>query len=126
MNLLIISGHLVANPVAKPISDTRSVVNGTIANNLVFQHNGEKREEVVFHDFEAYGRIAEVLVDYVTTKRKVLLEGRVKQDRWEKDGKKFSRNVLVVSRMEFMSSAENNEDSVAHVAAGAMLEEPPF
>ncbi|HEX3134047.1 MAG TPA: single-stranded DNA-binding protein [Planctomycetota bacterium] len=103
MNQLILSGHLTENPVLKPIGPDKLVLNGTLAHNDSYtDKDGTKQEIVVFHDFTAWNGLAKIIAEHITTKRKVLLAGRVRQEHWEQEGEKFRKHVLVVESFEFM------------------------
>jgi len=49
-----------------------------------------------------WGRTAEVAGEYVTKGSPLLIEGRLKLDTWEKDGKKNSKLRVVCERMQLL------------------------
>jgi single-strand DNA-binding protein len=115
MNTTIITGHLVANPDPRFIGE-KVVLNGTIAHNHVYRDKeGQRQEEPVFLDFEAWNGLAETMCKHLTTKRKVLLCGRLKLRRWEDEKGKHSRLSLVVDSLEFMDAPGRDapEEAVA-------------
>jgi single-strand DNA-binding protein len=59
-----------------------------IAVNEKQKKNGEWIEEVTFVDVTLWGRLAEIAAEYCQKGSPVLIEGRLKLDSWEKDGKK--------------------------------------
>ncbi|MFN9941099.1 MAG: single-stranded DNA-binding protein, partial [bacterium] len=56
---------------------------GLALNRNYTTQSGEKREEVTFVDFEAWGKTAEIMAKYLTKGRPVLIEGRLKLDQWD-------------------------------------------
>lgn len=65
--------------------------------------NGFK-DEVLYLEFEAWGKMAENLNLYTSKGSKLCLSGRLIQSSWEdKDGKKHTKTLLRVSELEFLS-----------------------
>ncbi|MCQ2597953.1 MAG: single-stranded DNA-binding protein, partial [Treponema sp.] len=48
-------------------------------------------DEVNFFEVTIWGKQAENLKPYLTKGKQIAVEGFLKQDRWEKDGQKFSK-----------------------------------
>ena len=55
------------------------------------QADGTYGTEVSYFDVKIYGKTAENLKPYLKKGQGVLVVGALKQDRWEKDGKKFDK-----------------------------------
>lgn len=56
---------------------------------------GEWVEEATFVDITLWGRTAEIASQYLSKGAPVLVEGRLKLDTWEKDGKKNSKLKVI-------------------------------
>ncbi len=65
--------------------------------------SGEWVEEVSYVDVTMWGRTAEVASEYLGKGSPILVEGRLKQDRWESEGKKRSKLKVVCERMQMLS-----------------------
>jgi single-strand DNA-binding protein len=64
--------------------------------------SGEDREDVLFIDVTLWGqRRAEALHKYLKRGTKLVVEGRLKLDEWERDGKKNSKISVVADNIEF-------------------------
>jgi single-strand DNA-binding protein len=86
--------------------------------------SGEWVEEVNFVDVTMWGRTAEVASEYLGKGSPILVEGRLKQDRWESEGKKRSKLKVVCERMQMLSgttapSASGNSNSSSGSSADA-------
>lgn len=57
-----------------------------------------------FVDVVAWGRSAEIVRDYTKKGSTILVEGRLKQETWEREGEKRSRVKIVVDRVVLLSS----------------------
>ena len=64
--------------------------------------NGEWVEETTFVDVTLWSRTAEVASEYLSKGDPVLIEGRLKLDTWEKDGKKNSKLRVVGEKMQML------------------------
>lgn len=105
-NKTIMIGHITRDIETKQIPSGKTVGNTAIAVNNGF---GDKKE-VCFMECELWGKTAETAAQYLRKGAAVLFEGYIKQDTWEKDGKKQSRHKLVVNSMSFMSGKNDKDD----------------
>lgn len=102
LNSVNIMGNLTRDPEMKYTSSGKAVCNLSIAINRVFTSNGEKQTEVSYFDIEVWGQIAENCTKYLSKGSGIIVEGRLKQDRWEKDGKTQSRVRIVANNIHFL------------------------
>lgn len=69
-------------------------------------------DEVNYFDVTIWGKTAENLKPYLTKGKQIAVEGYLKQDRWEKDGQKFSKvGVVADSIMLLGGKSDNNGGS---------------
>lgn len=92
-------------------SDERSfgyVGNGMARANVSIAVNRSKKqgdqwiEEVSYFDVIIWGKTAENLKPYLTKGKQICVEGHLHQDRWEKDGQKFSRVSIVADNVQLL------------------------
>ena len=102
LNSVNIMGNLTRDPELKYIPSGKSVCSLSIANNRVYTSKGEKVTEVSYFDVEVWGQAAENCAKYLTKGSGIIVEGRLKQDRWEKDGKTQSRVRISANSIHFM------------------------
>jgi len=117
LNRVYLVGNLVKDPEMKEIGTGNNVTNFVIASNRNWSGpEGQKMEEVSFIDCVVYGKRAETINTYFSKGRKILIEGRIKQEKWtDKDTQKTqSRIRVVVESFHFMDSKK--EDSCASSA----------
>ncbi len=101
-------GNLTRDPEMKCLPSGKGVCNLSIANNRVFMKNGEKVDEVYYFDVDVWGVTAENCAKYLTKGNGVIIEGRLRQDRWEKEGKIQSRVRITASAVHFLPKKQNN------------------
>ena len=92
-------------------NDERSfgyIANGTARANVSIavnrsRKNGEQWvEEVNYFDVTIWGKTAENLKPYLLKGKQIAVDGYLKQDRWEKDGQKFSKVSIVANNVQLL------------------------
>ena len=111
-NKIILMGNITRDPEMRYTSSNQAVAKlGVACNRRYTTVGGEKREEVMFVDCEAWGRTAEVMNQYLSKGRPIFIEGRLKLDQWtDQSGQKRSRHVVVVENFQFIDSRGGSDD----------------
>ena len=120
-NRTYLIGNLVKDPEMKDIGSGKKVTNFTVAVNRKWTGaEGEEGSEVSYIDCAAYGRRAEIIDQYLSKGRRIFVEGRLKQDKWEdKTTKKTqSRIRVVVENFNFMDGKKQETVEAIPVSAG--------
>lgn len=103
-NKVILVGNLTRDIELRYSQAGMGIANTAIATTRKFTSNGEKKEEVCFVDITFFARSAEVANQYLRKGSKILVEGRLNFDQWEKDGQKKSKHSVVVETMQMLDS----------------------
>jgi len=101
-NRVILVGNLTRDPELRYIPSGMAVSNIGLAVNDRFKRGDQWVEEPVFVDITLWGRQAEIANEYLSKGSSVLIEGRLKLDRWEKDGQKHSKLKVIGERMQML------------------------
>lgn len=125
LNSVNIMGNLTRDPEMKYTSSGRPVCNISIANNRIYSKNGEKVSEVSYFDVEVWGVIAENCAKYLSKGSGIIVEGRLKQDRWEKDGKTQSRVRITANNVHFMPRRQTDGSAQAQQSSAPSYNEQP-
>jgi len=88
MNKCFLAGNLTRDP------ELRSTTNGTSVANFGLAVKGRTKEDVVFFDVEAWSTGAEFVAKYFKKGDGIVIDGSIREDRWEKDGVKRSKHVV--------------------------------
>ena len=111
LNKVFLIGRLTKDPVITYLPSGTPVVEFTVAYNRSYKdQSGEWREESHFFDVKGYGKSAE---DWGTRFSKgylVLVEGRLVQEKWEKEGKTFSKVRIVAESVKLVSRPKGAEE----------------
>jgi single-strand DNA-binding protein len=102
-NRVILLGNVTRDPELRYIPSGTAVTEiGLAVNDRRKTASGEWVEETTFVDVTLWGRTAEVAGEYVTKGSPLLIEGRLKLDTWEKDGRKNSKLKVICDRMQLL------------------------
>ena len=118
LNSVNIMGNLTRDPEMKYTPSGKAVCSLSIANNRVYTKNGEKVTEVSYFDVEVWGAVAENCSKYLTKGSGIIVEGRLRQDRWEKDGKTQSRVRITANNIHFLPKRQGGEREPVAIAEG--------
>ena len=108
MNIVALVGRLTRD------AEIAYLASGTAAVTLAVAVNRSRREgdqfvsEVNYFDLVYYGKSAEAVKQYLTKGKQIAVQGSLKQDRWEKDGQKFSKVRVIVNSLELLGGRSDN------------------
>ncbi len=107
INRAIVTGNLTRDAELRATTGGTPVCSFAIAvNERRKGASGEWVDYPNYIDCICFGKRAESLSRYLLKGTKVGVEGSLHQNRWEKDGNKYSRLEIVVSDIDFMSKAQ--------------------
>jgi single-strand DNA-binding protein len=117
-NRVILVGNLTRDPELRYLQSGMAVADIALAvNDRRKNANGEWIEETTFVDVVLWGRTAEVAGEYLGKGSPVLIEGRLKLERWEgKDGQKQSKMRVVCERMQMLGAKGEGRGPAAPAA----------
>ncbi|MEX2093747.1 MAG: single-stranded DNA-binding protein [Pirellulales bacterium] len=103
-NRVILVGNLTRDPELRYIPSGTAVSDVGLAVNDRIKRGDQWVDEVTFVDITLWGRTAEIANEYLSKGSPVLIEGRLKLDRWEKDGQKHSKLKVVGDKLQMLGS----------------------
>ena len=86
-------------------------LNISIAVNRREKRNGEWADRVSYFDVTIWGKTAENIKPYLTKGKQIAVEGYLDQQRWEKDGQKYSKVCIIADNVQLLSGNENGQQS---------------
>lgn len=102
LNKAQIIGNITKDPELKSTQLGHNVCSVGVATNRKWtnKQTGQIQEEVEFHNIVAWGKLAEIICQYLRKGAKVYFDGRLKTRSWEdSDGKKNYRTEIVAENM---------------------------
>jgi len=118
-NRVILVGNLTRDIELRYIPSGQAVSDITVAvNDRRKTASGDWVEEATFVDVTLWGRNAEVASEYLSKGAPVLIEGRLKLDRWETEGQKRSKLRVICEKMQMLSGRTGGGSSGGSPAGG--------
>ena len=114
LNKTIIIGNLTKDVELKTLPSGTNIANFSVATNRTWKNaDGEKQEEVEFHNVVVFGKVAEVISKYFEKGSQIYVEGRLKTQSWEdKDTqKKMYRTEIVLENFSFGNSKPKSKET---------------
>ena len=104
-NRVILMGNITRDIELRYTPSKKAVTEiGLAVNEKRKNAQGEWVDEVTFVEVTLWDRNAEIASQYLSKGSPVLIEGRLKLDTWEKDGKKNSKLRVVADAMKMVGS----------------------
>ena len=131
-NRVILMGNLTRDPVLRQLAGGTAVADVGLAVNDRVKRNEEWVDEAIFVDVTLWARTAEVANEFLTKGARVLIEGRLKYETWEKAGEKRSKLKVVCDRMQMLgprkdgNGADTAEETQSEAVASSAEGDQPF
>ena len=119
-NKVILAGNMTRDPQLSYTPAQKPVVDFGMAINRKWKgQDGQQHEETCFVDCRAFGRTGEVINQYFSKGKPILVEGRLHFSSWEKDGRKNSKLRVTVESFEFLGNAQGGQGGQAVQGGGS-------
>ena len=82
-------------------------LNISIAVNRREKRNGEWADRVSYFDVTIWGKTAENIKPYLHKGKQIAVDGYLDQQRWEKDGVKYSKVVIIADSVQLLGGNES-------------------
>jgi single-strand DNA-binding protein len=112
VNKVIVLGNLGRDPEVRFMPNAEAVCNFSIATTENWKDkNGEKQEKTEWHNIVMYRKLAEIAGDYLKKGSSVYIEGRLRTQKWEKDGVTRYTTQIIGDSMQMLPSKGDNAGS---------------
>lgn len=104
LNKVYLYGNLTRDPEMKSLPTGNKVTTFGLATNRVYKDKeGNKKEQVEFHNIVVFGRQAETSAQYLKKGQGVMIEGRIQTRSWDDKttGEKKYRTEIVADAVQF-------------------------
>ncbi len=105
-NSVTLLGRLTADPELRSTKDGTPVTTINLAINEYHGTGENKKEETLFIKVTIWKRTAEATAEYCKKGSTVLVSGRLKQEKWEKDGQKHSTVTVTAQTVQFIGGGK--------------------
>lgn len=103
LNKVMLMGNMTRDPQLSYLPSQTPVVEfGLAINRRYKKQDGSQGEETCYVDCQMFGKRAETINKFFKKGEPIFVEGRLKFDQWEKDGRKQSKLRVFVENFEFL------------------------
>ena len=108
INSVVLCGRVTRDAEVKYTSGGMAVSEISVAVN---RYAGkDKGEEVSLFEVNLWGKTAEALVQYLTKGRQIVVQGELRQERWEKDGQKQSKVRINATNIQLVGGKDEKAE----------------
>lgn len=105
-NRVILIGNLTKDPEVRYTPNGTPVTTIRIAVNSRTKQGDEWKDETLFIDAVTFGKQAETCGKYLNKGNPVLVEGRLRERKWESDGAQKSKFEVIANNIRFIQKRE--------------------
>ncbi|MFA5352996.1 MAG: single-stranded DNA-binding protein [Thermodesulfovibrionales bacterium] len=105
-NRIILIGNLTKDPDVRYTPSGTPVTTLRLAVTSKYRQGDEMKDDTLFIDAVVFGKQAETCGQYLSKGNPVLVEGRLKERKWESEGTQKSRFEVVVNSVRFLPKRE--------------------
>ncbi|HEY0758778.1 MAG TPA: single-stranded DNA-binding protein [Acidisarcina sp.] len=121
VNKVILLGNIGKDPEVKFLPSGMAVANFSLATSERFKDKtGESQDRTEWHNLVAFGKVAEIIRDYVKKGAKLYVEGSLRTSSWEDKESKQKRykTEIVVNDISLLSGRGDGEAGASGAAYG--------
>ena len=106
VNKVILVGNLGNDPEVKATNSGSTLANFSVATSERWTKDGERHEKTEWHRVTAFGKLADIVGQYVTKGSKVYIEGKIQTRAWETDsGEKRYATEIIARDLQMLDKA---------------------
>lgn len=128
-NKITIIGHLTADPEMRYTPQGTPICNIRVASNTKYKSGDHMKEETLFISAVLFGKQGEAISKYTSKGSLVLVEGRLRENSWEKDGQKKSKMEIIANTVRMLpkgTAKREDEMPADDIIPEEMTDSEPF
>lgn len=106
INKVVIAGRLTREAELSYTQNGTAICKISMAVNRSVKKNDQWSDEANFFDATIWGKRGESVSKYLEKGKQIVVEGELRQERWETDGQKRSKVTIHVDNIQFFGSGE--------------------
>ncbi len=106
-NRIILIGNLTKDPEVRYTPGGTPVATMRLAVTSKYKQGDEVKDDTLFIDAVVFGKQAESCGHYLSKGNPVLVEGRLRERKWESDGVQKSKVEVIASNVRFLPKRES-------------------
>jgi single-strand DNA-binding protein len=114
VNKVILVGNLGKDPELRYTASGTAVAKFSIATSETFtDRQGAKQERTEWHRITAWGKLAEICGQYLSKGKMVYIEGKIRTEKYEKDGVTKYSTEIVADTMRMLGGGRGEREAEA-------------
>lgn len=111
VNKVILVGHLGRDPEVKYAANGNAIASISVATSERWKDKqGQQQERTEWHRVKAFGRLAEIMGEYLTKGAQVYIEGSIRTDKYTgQDGAEKYATYIVASEMQMLGGKRDDQ-----------------
>lgn len=121
VNKAIILGNVGKDPEVRFLPDGKATANLSVATSSSWKDkSGEKQESTEWHRISAFGKLAEIIGEYVKKGSQIYIEGRITTRKWkDKEGVERYSTEIIADQMQMLGGRGEKSEAPAKQAKAA-------
>ena len=107
-NKVVLLGNCTRNPEVRYVPGRDLAV---AKFGLAVNKKHKDKEETMFIDIVAFGKLGEICGEYLTKGSPVLVEGRLSQNVWEQEGQKRSKHEVIAENIQMVGGKRDGKSA---------------
>ena len=126
INKVMIIGTLGRDPEVRYLPNGNAVCSISLATDEGYKdkNTGQQVDRTEWHKVEAFGKLAEIIGEYLKKGSKCYVEGKLKTDEYEKDGIKRYSTKIVANEMTMLDSKQDGQQNQGYQQASPQQQAP--
>ena len=109
LNEIRLIGNVGKDPEFKQVGDSK-VASFSLATSETYKDkSGVKQTQTEWHNIQAWGKLAEIIAQYVKKGDRLFIGGSVHYRTWEKDGQKYYATEVKADTMKMLSGKSDEK-----------------
>ena len=129
VNQVTIVGNLGNDPEMRymPSGDAIATISVATTNRWKDKNTGETKEETEWHRITFFGRLGEIVGQYLKKGSSVFVQGRLKTEKYQKDGVDHYATKIIADTMQMLGNTRGQDDGANDNGGGrpAPRQAPP-
>ncbi len=127
VNKVILVGNLGRDPEVRYTAQGSAVANVTLATSETWRdkQTGEQQEKTEWHRVVFFGRLAEIVGEYLGKGRQIYVEGRLQTRKWQDQSGQDRYTTEIVANEMQMLGGRGSGDGGGPAARSGPAEQPP-
>ncbi len=113
LNKVHLIGNLGQDPETRYMPSGGAVTNISIATTAAWKdkQTGEQKERTEWHRVVAFGRLAEIMAEYLRKGSQVYIEGKLRTNKYDKEGQTHYSTEIIADQMQMLGSRQGQSQS---------------